>query len=50
MKTYTFEKAFSQGRVKIAIEASSYSEALDALIFQVGSESDAAKYTFISAE
>ena len=50
MKTYTFEKAFSQGWVKISVQAVNYSEALAALIFQVGSEADAAKYTFIGAE
>ena len=49
MNTYTFEKAFSQGWVKIEIEASSYKEALAGLIFQIGSEVDAAKYTFVGA-
>jgi hypothetical protein len=48
MKTYTFGKAFSKGWVKIEIEAETYKEALAGLIFQVGSEADAAKYTFIS--
>ena len=48
MKTYTFEKAFSQGWVKIKVEASSYKEALDGLIFQVGSEAAAEKYTFVT--
>lgn len=47
MNTYTFEKAFSQGWVKITVEAASYQDALAALIFKVGSEADAAKYTFV---
>ena len=47
MKTYTFEKSFSQGWVIINVKAENYSEALAALIFQVGSESNAAKYTLI---
>lgn len=50
MNTYTFKKAFSQGWVKIAIEASSYKEALAGLIFQIGSEVDAAKYTFVEVK
>jgi hypothetical protein len=47
MKTYTFEKAFSQGWVKIEVQAASYQEALAGLIFQVGSEAAAEKYTFV---
>jgi len=50
MKTYTFEKAFSQGWVKIEVGALSYKDALDRLIFQVGSQAAAEKYTFVCAK
>jgi hypothetical protein len=42
MKKYTFIK----GDAKITVEAASYKEALAALIFQVGSEMEAALYTY----
>jgi len=49
-KTYTFEKAFSWGWVKINVEAASYEEALDKLIYKIGGEVYAAKYTFVCAK
>ena len=46
MKTYTFALASTP----FSTEAANYAEALAALVFEVGSEVEAAKYAFISAE
>ena len=43
MKTYAFQ--FSDQKFEIL--AASYSEALNGLIFHVGLEADAAKFTFV---
>ena len=42
MNQYTFFK----GKADITIEAANYAEALAALIFEVGSESDAAEWIY----
>ena len=46
MKKYTFKSDESE----ITVDASSYQEALAALIFEVGSEAEAARFTFIGEQ
>lgn len=45
MKTYEFRN----GEKTVKIEASSYDDALADLIFKVGSEAEAAEWTFVGA-
>jgi len=49
MNSYTFVKAFSQGWVKITVQADNYDDALVALAFQVGSSAAAKQYAFVDA-